>query len=509
MKKAVGYFRVSTDKVEQKESIKNQELIFMDYIKKQGFELCRFYIDEGITATGKEKRPAFDQMAKDIDTGEFDIIIVKELSRLARNVEIANWTKRKAIDKDVRILSIDNLVDTFDSGKNMMFNTIANQYEMESRITSSRIKASFLAKQKNGQFIGSIPPYGYVVKDKKLFKRNDYTENVVKEIFSLYLEDWGQEKIARYLDKKGYPTPAQIVGKSNAGRFWHGTTVKKILTNYHYLGHLVQHRETSKDITIAKRKQVPKDEMIWVRNTHEPIIDEAIFNLVQEKIEYKKRVKDGNSKSKTVRSYDNRHLFTGFLFCGECGSPYWYKKNPDGYFCGARIKRGRVACDNDIIREKQLINLIKRDVKSFLTDDIKIDVDKKLRKEEQKSQRQIDSLTNKINNLKRKNKKYLDLLADEIISKSDYKSSVEINNDEVKKLQQEINTLSSELKKERLDISSIKSQLEDVIKLETFDRELINLLVNRIEVSKSGELKVFYTFSHPKVYNHKTMKSIS
>lgn len=509
MKKAVGYFRVSTDKVEQKESIKNQELIFMDYIKKQGFELCRFYIDEGITATGKEKRPAFDQMAKDIDTGEFDVIIVKELSRLARNVEVANWVRRTAIEKDVRILSIDNLVDTFDSSKNMLFNTVANQYELESRITSSRIKGSFLAKQRNGQFIGSIPPYGYTVKDKKLFKRNDYTEDVVKEIYQRFLEGWGQEKIARHLDKQGYPTPAQVVRKSNAGRFWRDTTVKKILTNYHYMGHLVQHRETSIDISIKKRKQVAKDEMIWVRNTHEPIIDETTFNLVQEKIENKKRNKSGNSKGKTSRYGENRHLFTNFLFCAECGSPYWWRTNTHGYLCGTRLKRGKSSCDNDIIREQQLINLIKRDIKSFLNEDINIDIEAKLLKEQKNTQKKIDSLKNKINNLKQKNKKYLDYLVDEIINKCVYKSSVELNNADIEKLQQDINSLSLELNKERLDISSIKPQLEEIIKLETFDRELLNLLVNRIEVSKSGELKVFYTFSQPKVYNRKLMKSIN
>lgn len=82
------------------------------------------------------------------------------------------------------------------------------------------------------------------------------------------------------------------------------------------------------------------------------------------------------------------------------------------------------------------------------------------------------------------------------------------NNEEIRKIQNEVDKLSKEIKKERLDIGSIKSQLESLLKLETFDRELINLLINRIEVFKSGELKVFYTFAQPKVYNVLPLKAI-
>ena len=504
MKKAVGYFRVSTDKVEQRESIKNQEELFLNYIKDNGYALHKFYVDQGITGTGRKKRPAFDQMVADMGKGDFEVIIVKELSRLARNVELATWTKRMAIEQDIRIVSIDGQVDTFDEKKNEDFALYAWLYQKESQQISSRIKSVYKTKQKSGLFLGSVPPYGYSINDKKLVKRNDYTEEVVKEIFRLFLAGWGQEKIARYLDKQGYPTPAQLVNKSNAGRYWHGTTVKKILTNYHYMGHLVQHRETTKSITSTKRKFVDKEDLIWINNTHEAIIDETTFNLVQSKI--KEKTKGG--KGKTVRYNEQRHLFTNYLFCSDCGMPFWWREHTHGYLCGARLKRGRSACDNDIIREQQLINLIKRDIKSFLNKEINIDVESKLDKDQDKNEKKFISLRNKIQNLSQKNKKYIDLLVDDIITKEEYTAYVEQNNLEIENLQKQINELSPEHKKERLDIRSIKSQLEKVLKLETLDRELLNLLVNRIEVSKNGELKVFYTFAPPKSYNHKKQKAI-
>ena len=508
MKKAVGYFRVSTDKVEQKESIKNQEALFLNYIRDNDLELHRFYIDEGISGTGRTKRPAFDQMIADMKKHEFDVVVVKELSRLARNGELAAWTKRMSNEQDIQIISIDGQVDTFNDKKNEDFGLYAWLYQKESQQTSNRIKSVYQTKQKNGQFMGSIPPYGYLRKDKKLFKRKDYTEEVVKEIYRLYLEGWGQEKIARYLDKKGYPTPAQLVGKANAGHFWLDTTVKKILTNYHYLGHLVQHRETTKDINTIKRKQVSKEEMIWVKNTHEAIIDETTFYLVQEKLESKKRNMIGNSKGKTTRYSENRHLFVNFLFCAACGSPYWWRENTHGYLCGSRLKRGKTVCDNVIIREKQLINIILNDVKNFLDDEIKIDMEGKLQKEQAKIAKKVESLTKQIESFEQKNRNCLDLLVDGTISKDDYSLYMDQNNKDITTLQKEIALLSESQKKERLDIQGIKSQLNEVIELKTLDRELLNLLVDRIEVSKSGELKVFYTFTHPKVYNQKNKKSI-
>jgi len=322
----------------------------------------------------------------------------------------------------------------------------------------------------------------------------------------MYLEGKGQEAIARHLDKEKYPTPGQVVGRSNAGWYWQSSTVKKILMNYHYLGHLVQNRETSVSTTSKNREMVSKDEMIWVRDTHEAIIDETTFNLVQEKL----ALKTHGGKGKTTRYTDNRHLFTGFIFCSECGSPYWWRGNCKGYLCRNRLRRGKEACSNDIIREQHLISIIKRDVKAFLKEsNINIDIDKKLQKEQKKNEKKISSLTNKIDNLKRKKKLYLDEMLDSNITRDEYKFYVEDTNKQIEKNQKELDLLSIEAKKERLDISSIKSQLQSILELETIDRELINLLINRIEISKNGELKVFYTFSSSKVYNRKLLKSIS
>ncbi len=136
-----------------------------------------------------------------------------------------------------------------------MFGLYAWIYESESQRISDRIKSVFHMKHKSGKFIGSIPPYGYKVSKGQLVPKDDGTVKIVRDIFGKYLDGWGHDKIARYLSKKGVSTPSQVAGKRNAGLYWHGSSVKQLLQNPHYIGDLVQGRETSMSVTNKKRKE--------------------------------------------------------------------------------------------------------------------------------------------------------------------------------------------------------------------------------------------------------------
>lgn len=502
MKRAVGYFRVSTKKEEQKQSLVNQKEMFLNAIKERGYTLHSWYIDEKTGTTAK--RPNFLKMLEDAEKGLFDVIIVKELSRLARNMEVASMVKRFTETHNVRIISLDGQIDTFDPEKNRNFGLYAWLYQNESAQISSRIKSVFKARQGNGEFLGSLPPYGYRIENRKLVPRGDETADVIKLIYAKYLEGWGQDKIARHLSKEGYKTPSQLSGKRDAGRLWHGSTVKKILVNPHYLGHLVQHRETTFDVVNKKRRQVPKDEQIWVRDTHPALIDETTYNLVQQKVEGKKK------NGKVKRYLDNRHLLTGFLYCADCGAPLWYRSNRQGYICGAYAKHGKVACTHHAIREDHLIAIIKKDLKTYLSVDYdKLKLEQKIAKTSKKIDNNIQKLHETIENLTLKNKKYLDSLIDGYISESDYQTYTLMNNKEIEKIQIEIEDLKVLRDKKKPDISAIRSELIKIANLEVIDRELLNMLIDRIEIKETGELKVSYTFSSPvQEYNYKRVKAI-
>ncbi|WP_268871137.1 recombinase family protein [Halalkalibacterium ligniniphilum] len=186
-----------------------------------------FYTDVQTGTT--DKREGLKRLIQDAENKEFDVIVAKELSRLDRNVELLYQLKRVAETKGVRLITLDGKVDTQDFSKQAMFGLYAWIYESESQRISDRIKSVYHMKYKSGKFMGSIPPYGYKLHKGQLLLRNDYTVDIVGEIFDKYLEGWGHDKIARYLTNRDIPTPSKLIKKANAGLYWQGSTVKKIL----------------------------------------------------------------------------------------------------------------------------------------------------------------------------------------------------------------------------------------------------------------------------------------
>lgn len=308
--KVAGYVRVSTNHEGQKESPENQKHMILDYITENNFDLYDFYTD--IQTGTTDNREGLKKLIHNAETKEFDVIVAKELSRLGRNVELLYQLKRVAETKGVRLITLDGKVDTQDLSKQAMFGLYAWIYESESQRISDRIKSVYQMKYKSGKFMGSIPPYGYSIQEDKLVVRQDYTVNIVRDIFDKYLEGWGHDKIARYLTKNDIPTPSQVVGKANAGFYWQGRTVKGILQNPHYIGDLVQGRETSMNVTNKTRKLNAKEDWVIVPNTHQPIISRNVFEQVQMMLEQKARRGRGKTKAK-------KHLFTNVAYCSECG----------------------------------------------------------------------------------------------------------------------------------------------------------------------------------------------
>lgn len=491
--KAAAYIRVSTDKVEQSESLENQKQQFLHFIKERSYDLYDFYVD--VESGTTDKREGLKKLIEDAQKGLFDTIISKELSRLARNGELSYSIKRIAENNNVDIITMDGAVDTTDPSKQNMFGLYAWVYEQESQRTSDRIKSVLSTKAKNGKFMGSHPPYGYEVNDGKLSPRNDETVEVVKFIYQKFLEGWGSDKISRSLDKKSYPTPAQIANKSNAGKFWQGSSVRLILSNQAYKGDLVQHKETTISVTNKKRRKVPKDEQIIVPNAHPAIISQEDWETVQSILEKRKT-------DKSIRKGEN-HLFTGFLKCGDCGKGMNYRQNRKGYICGGHAKHGKIACTTHIIKEDVLKQIILNDFKSMSQslgqDDILNKVQSKANKLEKEVNKKLSRIENKLETLKSRRNRYIDLLADEIISKQDYDSKVEEAQNEVKSLEIEKMSLIDSLNKvndiDKLQV--LKKELDKLLQFEDLTKEMLNRFIDKIEVEADGTPRIHYKFAPP------------
>ena len=210
------------------------------------------------------------------------------MSRLARNGKLSYEIKDIAEKHNIHIITFDNAINSLE-GNIHMFGLYAWVYEQESQRTSERIKAALNTNAKRGDLHGSNPPYGYKVSDKKLFLADDNTPDVVKSFFGLYLGGKGFDSNARSLSKKGYPTPSQVAQKNNAGRYWHGSTIKTMLCNPHYTGILVQGRKTTRSITSQSRHNVPVEKHIIVKDTHPAIITHEMFDAVQELMKSRKK----------------------------------------------------------------------------------------------------------------------------------------------------------------------------------------------------------------------------
>lgn len=243
--------RVSSNKESQDTSVETQHDMLTNYALTKGWHVVKYY-EERVSGTLTESnREILRRMIADLENGYFDIILVKELSRLGRDGELLYRLKRLLTNNNVHLVTYDNKVNTLE-GESQFFGLYAWMAESEANTISQRVRASLKAVAKAGKFTGSNAPYGYRVENQKLVLGNIEHVNTVKRIYKLYLAGKGFEAIARMLTREGLPTPAKVAGKANAGDIWHGSTVATILSNPHYTGDLVQNRTTT--VSISNKK---------------------------------------------------------------------------------------------------------------------------------------------------------------------------------------------------------------------------------------------------------------
>lgn len=486
---AAGYFRVSTDNDSQKDSIPNQKKLFRNFIIKHGFQEGTFYAEK-VSGT-KTKRKALDELISDAEHGLFNVIVVKELSRLARNTEYAHKIKRIMTNLDIRIISIDGQVDTKDPSKNNNFGLYAWLYEQEAQRISERTKSVFKMKMKEGKFMGSTPPYGYIIKDKKLYVRSEETKKTVELIFEKYLNGEGEYAIAKYLTDHNVPTSGILNNRKNTSGHWHGSSIKLILQNPHYTGKLVQHRQESISVTNSKRKKIDSEHQIVVENTHEAIINEATFDMVQKRIHEKARQTTGDITTK------HKHLLTGILKCADCGTNLWFKTNRKGYLCGKYVKHGVNVCSKHLAIEEDILEIIKKELTRFGNINYSKSVKEKIEKSKAKKEKRLNRLINKIEELKLKNKRYLDMVIEELITKAEYNAYREINNEKINELLEEVDELKYKIEDVKFDFDDLEDKIQSIIQFDNLNRGLLNSVIEKIVVHENGKLDFSYNFEPP------------
>ena len=324
-------------------SISNQKRILETYAKQNGFSNLRWYTDDGYSGANFQ-RPGFQAMLADIEAGKVGTVIVKDMSRLGRNyLQVGMYTEMIFPQKNVRFIAINDGVDSAQGENDFApLRNIFNEWLV--RDTSKKIKAVKRSKGMSGKPITSKPVYGYLMDEDENFVIDEEAAPVVRQIYSLCLAGNGPTKIARMLTEQQIPTPGTLEYRRTGStrRYhpgyeckWATNTVVHLLENREYTGCLVNFKTEKPSYKLKHSIENPPEKQAVFENHHEPIIDRETWERVQELRKQRKR----------PNRYDEVGLFSGILFCADCGSVMYQqryqtdKRKQDCYICGSYKKR--------------------------------------------------------------------------------------------------------------------------------------------------------------------------
>ena len=286
------YIRLSKEDVDrgydESESIKNQRTLLTEYVQKLGweYELIDIYIDQGYTGTNFN-RPDFQRMIRDINSGKVNMVVTKDLSRLGRDyIETGEYIEKWFPENNVRYVSVTDGIDTFETsnGNNDIapFKSILN--DMYSKDLSKKIRTALHTMQKQGKWVGGKTAIGYMKdpNDKNKLIICEPEAEIVKNIFNMALAGNQVGVIRDYLNTNNIPTANQ--SRYNKDSFWENKTIKNILRNKVYIGTTEQNKRSRISYKNRKLRPNPKEQWNVVENTHPPIIDKKVFNMVQKMV---------------------------------------------------------------------------------------------------------------------------------------------------------------------------------------------------------------------------------
>ena len=364
-----GYIRLSREDLQKinrglddSNSVKNQRDILNDFHfnHAEEFESYTEYVDDGHTGTDTE-RESFQRLLGDVMSGKINCVVVKDLSRFARNYSDAgSLIDNLFVQMGVRFISLAEGVDSYlnpDSVNSIIVpitNVMNDQYCYQ---TSKKIRQVFDYKRRNGQYIGSFAPYGYIKdpKDKHQLIVDPEAAEIVKKIYELCLQGMAKLQIVMYLNDHGIPSPTayrKLKGLPYSpaisdAPMWGNKIITDILRNPIYTGDLVQGRRRVKSYKVHQIEAVPEDEWVRVPDTHEAIITHETFDRVQELLK---------RDTRTAPKKRELHLFSGFLRCADCGKAVTRSQSGKNvyYSCSTYKKRSRTACTMHSIKHNRL-----------------------------------------------------------------------------------------------------------------------------------------------------------
>lgn len=347
--RVAAYARVSTEQDEQQSSYEAQVNYYTAFIQNNpDWEFVGVFADEGITGTNTKKRDGFNLMISKAKNGEIDLILTKSISRFARNtVDTLQIVRElKAVGVEVRFEK-ENL-HTFDPKCEVMLSILASLAQEESRSISENVRWGKQRSMQNGNVHMAYSSFlGYRKGEDGRPKIVEEEAEIVRQIYKMFLDGMTIRHIAAYLTDRGILTPMKK-------KVWRVSTVKSILTNEKYKGDaLLQKTYTTDYLSKKVKKNEGEVRQYLVENSHDPIIEPEVFDLVQEKLA------EGNTHRAKIR--DNSPL-SNKLICADCGGFYghkvWHNKanteRYDVWYCNQKYRNAE-KCKTPVLRQAEII----------------------------------------------------------------------------------------------------------------------------------------------------------
>lgn len=502
-----AYCRISVDDELNKEntSIENQKAIIEDYVRTNfpNAELD-FYEDRDKSGYTFEQREGYQKMRRKLFRNQYDILIIKDLSRFSRR-NGAGLVELEALrDEGIRIIAIGDNIDypTNDDWLRIQIYFLMN--EMPVTDTSKKVRNVIKRRQQDGKWICSVP-YGYVITNSKTmaFEIEPTEAVVVRKVYELYNQGWGYKRIANYLTDQHIPTPRMNERARKEARGeechlkakpqWSIATIQGILTNDFYIGTLRQGKYARKKINGKDIKRDESDHIIFLKN-HEPIIDYRVYATAQNAMQERTR-----NNYRGTRIYTN--AYSGLMVCGDCGSPMFPMSRSDikeAYRCGEYHKRGLKGCTSHHIRVDTLDAIVKaylqmvRDTSSEMIENLQETIAEE-EKQIQTTSNTLEQLEEMIDDTKAEKKALMRQCARDIARKPEREKDIQETYDElITECDERIEGLENQIKltydKHNTVVSANRTAqlaidlFDEILNKEKLEKNDLELLIEKITV---------------------------
>ena len=490
-----AYCRVSTEKEDQLNSLEVQKDFFSEYTKRTGDTLVRLYADEGISGTKIKNRKEFLQMMSDAERGLFEVVVVKDISRFARNTVdlLQNVRKLKALGIETQFLTA-NMTSMGNSEFVLtIFGALAQE---ESANMSKRVKFGKKVNAEKGRVPNIVYGYDKTLGEYFTLTINEAEAKIVRQIFEWYTKDgYGALKISNMLNDKGYRTKRNCKWSQNA--------ICRILTNEIYIGKVINGKQEVSDFLSGQRKDKDATEWMVVERPELRIIEDEVFEKAQEILRGRH-----NAFNLSHERQSNKYLFSTLIKCKECGWSFrrnarTYKNTYVRWICSGRNSQGADSCPNrTVVDEEELIGVLQEYFANVLKQKKRVInyVVKEFQRVYKAKDENIEyekELNAKLAKLQKNREKYMDMYTDDLISREELNKKIGGTRQEIERLEKELKMVSYHMTKgEQLEglLNNTFKEIEDITDVHQMTNQQLKRLVQKIEVDKDGNVDIYLRF---------------